>query len=186
MQKRNTRRYTSFRSGDPFRKAGFLVLIFVQGVVMMSGSCRTKNSPATETKKEVPTEVAKQEVPAPTNEKIETSEIPPSKSAEIPAEKASSNKDTSIYSMVVAFFSPGDGIDMKTAREFDTYLAGYKTVNFNKVGWGREGETDFCIRLDNLSAGEVSKFKDGAEAILNKSKKVQIQYNAQCRHYRKR
>ena len=185
MLKKNTQDCTGFNWSDQFRKAGFIVLVLVQGIMMMSGSCRAKNTSVNqETKNVSPEPEQKDSAPAPPapKENDEALDTPP---LEV-LKPETSNKDTSVYSMVVAFFSPGDGIDIKTASEFDAYLKGYTSVTFNKVGWGREGETDFCIRLDMLTGSELPEFKKGAEEILSKSQKVQFQYNAPCKHYRKR
>lgn len=89
------------------------------------------------------------------------------------------------YSMVVSFYSIGSGIDRPVAQEFD-YLVKDFQEQFGedfiaeRVGWGREGEIDYCIQLDKLKLAAKDTFKNRANAILKKTERVHSKENAPC------
>src|SRR6185369_17109930 len=59
------------------------------------------------------------------------------------------------YRLVVEFYSAGGGIDYKTQADFDKFVTTYtKKVAFEHTSYGREGETDYCLKLNELSASE--------------------------------
>lgn len=97
--------------------------------------------------------------------------------------------DSSIYSLVASFYSRGEGIDFKVANEYKTFLLNYKTSNelaleHDIISWGREGETDFCIRFNNLSEKDKRLFLEKSQEILKKTDRVNIKENASCRKKR--
>lgn len=94
------------------------------------------------------------------------------------------------YSMVVSFFSIGSGIDRPVALAFNelvrTYQENYGTqFTAEKVGWGREGEVDYCIQLDKMKKADAEEFKKKASEILKKSEHVHTSENAPCLRRRK-
>ena len=89
------------------------------------------------------------------------------------------------YSMVVSFYSIGSGIDLPVAQEFDYLVKDFQEqfgndFSYEKVGWGREGEVDFCIQLDKLKSVSMETFKKRADEILKKSERVHSKENAPC------
>jgi len=99
--------------------------------------------------------------------------------------------DSTIYSLVVSFYSIGSGIDFNVAKEYNQMLSSYTTsdgllLDFDKVSWGREGETDFCIRLNSFSKKEKEIFLEKSEGILKKTERVHTKGNASCRQKRLR
>ena len=129
------------------------------------------------------------ETPNKGNTMVENISIPPK-------EEQSSNTpkiqiDSTIYSLVVSFYSIGSGIDFNVAKEYNQMLNSYTTsegliLDFDKVSWGREGETDFCIRLNSFSKKEKENFLEKSQAILKKTERVHIKENASCRQKRPR
>jgi len=99
-------------------------------------------------------------------------------SAEEPA------KDTN-YRLYVSFFSRGPGIDRKAKIAFDNFILKYESENklkieYEVVKWGREGETDYCFKLNDLSKKRQEKFIEETRKILETSKLVHIRENAKC------
>ena len=99
--------------------------------------------------------------------------------------------DSTIYSLVVSFYSIGGGIDFNVAKEYNQMLNSYTTsegilLDFDKVSWGREGETDFCIRLNSFSKKEKEIFLEKSQNILKKTERVHTKENASCRQKRPR
>ena len=83
---------------------------------------------------------------------------------------------------IVSFYSPGNGIDYKTANEFIAFLDSYvPKIPYTIIHWGREGETDYCIDLTGLNKEEQNVFKEKAKAIVSKSDRVNISENEKCR-----
>ena len=101
------------------------------------------------------------------------------------------DQDTLFYSLVVSFFSRGEGSDFKVIGEFENYLSEMKNKEgdqfiFEAFPWGREGEMDYCIRLDALSEHEKNLFFKEAERIASSSKLVHLRRNAECRYKNQR
>ncbi len=87
------------------------------------------------------------------------------------------------YGMVVSFYSPGNGIDHKTNEAFVEFVKEkYPQINLQGHRWGREGEVDYCINLNELSTDEQSTFIKEAKELLSASKKVHIYENSTCKH----
>jgi hypothetical protein len=51
-----------------------------------------------------------------------------------------------------------------------------------KAAWGREGEVDYCIDLNNLDAEKQNVFLLQTKEILIQSQLVHIVENAPCKH----
>ena len=91
------------------------------------------------------------------------------------------------YRLVVSFYSIGSGSDAKAINQFETMLADYQVqhnlrIAFDKTPWGREGEVDYCVRLDNLKSDEQSNFILMTKEVLFQSQLVHITENALCKH----
>lgn len=134
------------------------------------------NANSTEKPNKVDTEVAIEPTP------VKKEETPTSPKIQI---------DSTIYSLVVSFYSIGSGIDFNVAKEYNQMLNSYTTaegllLDFDKVSWGREGETDFCIRLNSFSKKEKENFLGKSQEILKKTERVHTKENASCRQKRPR
>ena len=96
-----------------------------------------------------------------------------------------SPKNFERYRLVVSFFSIGEGIDGKTKAEFENFLNNYpKKINYHPSHWGREGETDYCLLLSELSSEEQASFISQAKELLSNSNKIHISENSECVHNR--
>jgi hypothetical protein len=95
------------------------------------------------------------------------------------------NSQTENYSLVVSFYSIGSGIDRPIAQEFDYLVKDFQEqfgddFYAERVSWGREGEVDYCIKLDKLKSAAKESFKSRAESILKKTERVHSKENAPC------
>ena len=93
------------------------------------------------------------------------------------------------YRFIVSFISFGGGPDFKTVELFKKYVEEYNEkhkmkATFETFPWGREGECDYCFKLDNLSEKEQQNFITGAGPILAKSDRVRASQNSKCTHKR--
>jgi len=92
-----------------------------------------------------------------------------------------------LYSVVVSFYSKGEGIDEKAFAVYNTFLDGFEkqhniNLNYVRTPWGREGEVDYCIQLNNMDSGKQSNFLMQTKEILFQSQLVHILENAPCKH----
>jgi hypothetical protein len=91
--------------------------------------------------------------------------------------------------LLVSFYSIGGGIDLKSAQLFDNFITAYKTsqgksVSYERVPWGREGELDYCILFDGMSASELNAFIESAKAKVSDCKMVHFKINGECKRKR--
>lgn len=91
-----------------------------------------------------------------------------------------------VYRLTVSFFSIGSGVDGKAKQAFETALADFEKDNNIKIAfetskWGREGEVDFCFKLDELSSKQQTKLIKSLEASVKDSKLVRFSENSICK-----
>jgi hypothetical protein len=90
------------------------------------------------------------------------------------------------YRFTVSFISKGGGIDHKAKKQFGEFIAQFNSNN--KVGiepklvsWGREGETDYCLKLTGLNAVQQIKFIADTKELLKASNNVRYNENCTCK-----
>jgi hypothetical protein len=91
------------------------------------------------------------------------------------------------YRLIVSFYSKGEGPDSKAMDICQTYISDYETrnrlkVSYDKIGWGREGEVDYCFHLDNLGPDAQSSFIIQLRELLIQSQLVHIDENTVSIH----
>jgi len=153
----------------------FKFIVFIFHSVFLTACSGTKQT------------VAKEAEPTKGEPKIETSVIGIKESINLNEIPAAMND--SLFDFTVSFWSPGDGIDFTTAKLFLDWLNTYADdgkpqPTFEQVPWGREGEVDFCIKLQAFNKNEKLSFLSEAKSILSQSKKVHFKENAPCRRRR--
>ncbi len=96
----------------------------------------------------------------------------------------------SIYRFNVSFISIGSGTDSKAKQQFNDFITQFN--NNNKVtitpeiaNWGREGETDYCLKLNGLNSELQNKFIADAKELLKNSKLIRYKENSVCKPKRK-
>lgn len=89
-------------------------------------------------------------------------------------------------SLVVSFYSRGEGAPFKVIKEFDSYLSDY--VNqaslkdlYDRIPWGREGEIDYCLRLSQLPNNKKLALINRIREITSKTELVHVTDNGTCR-----
>ncbi|MGL4595884.1 MAG: hypothetical protein ACRCYO_00050 [Bacteroidia bacterium] len=83
--------------------------------------------------------------------------------------------------LVVMFISKGAGIDLKTKESFEKWLQEQpRQVKWEITNWGREGELNFCLKLDELSTRDQEKFVEQTRIFLTDKDLVIVTENAPC------
>ena len=74
-----------------------------------------------------------------------------------------------VYRLKVSFISKGSGTDASAKKKFLAFINNYEkehNITFGVISqsWGREGEIDYCLLLDNVGSKEqdviVNQIKD--------------------------
>lgn len=104
--------------------------------------------------------------------------------------KVDSTKDD-LYRLSVVFFSIGSGTDNKSMTAFEDFIGEYsgktgKNIDYERTPWGREGETDYCLRLNELDEKAQADFVKQTTETLKDAKWVHIYENQPCKHKRNR
>ena len=94
-------------------------------------------------------------------------------------------KDKEPFRLVVSFYSQGAGPDSKAIEMFIMAVSSYehmnnKKIEYDKTPWGREGEVDYCMKLQNLDAESQKNFVMQIRETLLTSQLVHITENAPC------
>lgn len=96
-------------------------------------------------------------------------------------------KNDSTVRLVIEFYSIGSGTDYNAMIGYEDSIGAYcgrikKNIDYLKKPWGREGETEFCLRLNELTASEQKDFIEFTRKMLKTAKWVNIHENSLCRH----
>ena len=95
----------------------------------------------------------------------------------------SRSQSADIYSLIVSFYSPGNGIDRAIKTEYVNFLnSNYPNIKYEKIKWGKEGEIDFCFKLDELDDNKKEWFINETNELLTKSNKIHIFEDTACKH----
>ncbi len=160
-----------------------LLVVCVIGLICFQSCKQTEKTPVKNTVK-VETPKAEQTIVLQDNKPNLAAVVEQQKS------KQEIRGDSGNFSMIVSFYSIGSGIDIAVAKEFDYLVKDFQEQYGDefiseKVGWGREGEVDFCIQLDKLKSTVRESFKNRADTILKKAIRVHVSENAPCLHRRR-
>ena len=95
------------------------------------------------------------------------------------------------YRLIVSFYSIGSGAEHDFIEKFEVSIGDFsqevhKNIDYEKASWGREGETDFCLRLSELNPSQQNTMIARTQEILKSAKWVHIYENQPCRHHPKR
>jgi hypothetical protein len=95
-------------------------------------------------------------------------------------------KDTTEkYRLVVMFYSIGEGTEYQFIKAFEDSISSFSQksgtkINYSKKAWGREGETDFCLKLSELAKPEIEDFIQMTRDMFKKAKWVNVYENYTC------
>jgi len=88
------------------------------------------------------------------------------------------------YRLIVSFISKGAGANSDQRQAFLNYVDSLaKKPAYKLVRWGREGETDYCFTLKELSKKEQSAFIAEVKKKVAGSDRVLVEENAVCKHH---
>lgn len=153
----------------------------ILGLCLLSFGC--KNNPATSTNKEAVVEETASTTPI--NSAESTIEKKDTKDVKTTTPKKS--EDPANVRLVVDFYSDGSGSDYKSIIAYEDSLGAYsarlkKTIDYLKKPWGREGETEFCLKLNELNPVQQTEFIAFTRKFLKTAKFVNIFENHPCKH----
>ena len=88
------------------------------------------------------------------------------------------------YRLIVSFISKGAGTDSEKRTAFMDYVNAHpKKPSYKTVTWGREGETDYCFNLSELTnKKDLVDFIEGVKKATAGSDMAVITENAPCLH----
>jgi hypothetical protein len=87
------------------------------------------------------------------------------------------------YRIIVSFTSKGAGVAAEKREAFLKYVDSHpKKPAYKTVLWGREGETDYCLTLSELSKKEQITFIEEVKKAMAGSDQVIITENAVSQH----
>jgi hypothetical protein len=89
------------------------------------------------------------------------------------------------HDLIVSFFSVAYGIDHKAKAALDIIITEDTTkgkiIIVEKTSWGREGEVDYCIDLQNYRNIDKKEFINRVKVALQPSTLVNIKEDEVCR-----
>ena len=93
----------------------------------------------------------------------------------------------SLYRFTVSFISIGSGTDKNAKQQFMQFIQQFNEKNNVKVNaeianWGREGETDYCLKLSELTKQQQNQFLTETKEVLKNSALVRYEENCFCRY----
>lgn len=89
---------------------------------------------------------------------------------------------SNLYRVTISFISRGEGIDYKTLEATEAWIKNQpKTPAYVKTHWGREGETNLCLKLNELSTREQEIFVRDLRTQLTDKQLVIIAEYAECK-----
>jgi hypothetical protein len=102
-------------------------------------------------------------------------------------EKTTTTPSPTTYRAIVSFGSKGNGIDSKTIAALESYVITFgkkvdKTITFEKVNYGKEGEVDYCFALSELSKSKQDEFVQGLKNVTKSGQIVFVNENTVCSH----
>jgi hypothetical protein len=113
---------------------------------------------------------------------------PPPPPAPLPLDGETSLNDTNVpitYRVIVSFVSFGAGIDSETREKFTAFLDNDpKKPVYEAIGWGREGEVDYCLLLKEYQPADQKVLISQIKTLVEKSDRVRVEEYKPCTHKR--
>lgn len=81
---------------------------------------------------------------------------------------------------IVSFISKGSSIDYEAKTSFIGYVES-NNIDFDAVSWGREGEIDYCLNLDELEPDKQTSIIEDIKQLLSSSDLVRYKEKSKCR-----
>ncbi len=95
-----------------------------------------------------------------------------------------------LYRLKVNFYSIGSGTENEMMLQLEDFVGTFSAekklnVDYEKSGWGKEGETDYCFRLKELDDSQQKEFIIKTKDLLKGAKWVHVYENEPCTHIKK-
>jgi hypothetical protein len=108
------------------------------------------------------------------------------KPVDAPKAQVPSDDIQALNNLVVSFYSKGSGINREGVGKLEKFITDYSKrtntqISYKKVGWGKEGEADYCISLSVMNNEQRSKFIASVNDILRSVETVHLFENRPCR-----
>ena len=93
----------------------------------------------------------------------------------------------SICQFQVSFISIGSGPDRQAKQKFTEFINDFNTLNNLNispkiVNWGREGEQDYCFKLQGIKTETQEKFISDSKSLFTGNTLVKCLENMPYRH----
>ena len=93
------------------------------------------------------------------------------------------DEKTTQYRLIISFISKGAGVDSKINATITAYATAHPKKPSSKIiSWGREGESDLCFSLKELTKTEQSEFIAEIKKIVGVSDMALLSENTKCMH----
>ncbi len=164
--------------------------IFNLGLTVIIAFCFACNTP-----KETPVQAVAKPTPAVSTPSPDSPVI--QQSTAISERDTNSTKNSNslkqadnIYRFKVSFYSIGSGTENEMMLKLEDFVGTFSAekklnIDYEKTGWGREGETDYCFRLKELNDVQKSEFIIKTKDLLKGAKWVHMYENEACTHIKK-
>lgn len=124
-------------------------LLYLLLIPMLLSACKAKQQPVVETTTAVPT----------------------------------TSNSGNTYRFIVSFYSIGTGTNGAAIQQLDEFVKKYEAKNkvavpYVPVRWGREGEVDYCFKLDKLNVQQQAAFITETKTLLKGAEHVNYKENA--------
>lgn len=95
-------------------------------------------------------------------------------------------KGSGLYHVSISFYSIAFGPDFTAIKATDALINSWqektgKIIEKEVVNWGREGETDYCLNLDELDQKDQDSFIAELKSTLSTKERVNIKEKSECR-----
>lgn len=154
-------------------------------IALLSAGCgSTKNTSQKETASEpAPAPI---QAPAPVASEEAAPVVAPPANGE--REPQTDPKET-VYRLIISFISIGEGTDGDARQLMDNLLGIWAehnqvTLKYDSFPWGREGEVDYCFRLNELNTELQDAFVSEMREVMKDRNLIQITENQKCMHIR--
>jgi len=153
------------------------VLIIVLSIIVVS--CGSSKNSATAEQPPPPSPASESNAPATSTGTTSTNSTQPASTQNSESGQQAQKQSAVKYRLIITFISIGEGIDAKAREMMDANISKYesksgKKIAFEAVPWGREGETDFCFLLNELSPEDQAALARDMRASFQQHPLVQI------------
>lgn len=105
------------------------------------------------------------------------------KSATDSTQTVNSSSQESKMRLIISFISKGTGVDSEKRQAIQTYIENHPKKPANVIAhWGREGETDFNLKLSELNKTEQTEFVNEIKKLASGSQLIFISENTEQKH----